>query len=225
MQMADQVDASKAYDSKDFMLAEYHYHMEEFRRSKQLGEARLNLFLTIATAVLGGSGLIVGYLERNSVLPPQYLIILFFAYLATIMFGSLTLLRIIHRDIVSTKELQALNRIRRYFVNMDCSLLSYLQYIPYDNEPKTEWKWSVGGLAENVVLTNALLAAIMTYILAEIELLEWIKWFAGLFAFIVVLFLQVRHVKGQYCDAMQKADTESKYPHQPKSNSIEKEIL
>jgi hypothetical protein len=47
--MANQDDYAKQKDSIEFMVAEYEHHAAEFRRSEELGESRMNLFLTIVT--------------------------------------------------------------------------------------------------------------------------------------------------------------------------------
>ena len=86
--MTNPNDTDNQFDSKDFMLAEYQNHLEEYRRSEQLGEARLNLFIAIATAVLGGSGLLIGS-DVLGLRSTDLLILLLFAYLATLMFGIL----------------------------------------------------------------------------------------------------------------------------------------
>jgi hypothetical protein len=212
--------------SKDFMLAEYGYHLEEYRRSEQLGETRLSLFLTIVTAVLGGSGLIAVYSTKDSIWTPETWYILFFAYLATFLFGLLTLLRIIHRNIESTKNLHALNRIRRYFVDKDYdSLVPFLTYFPYDDQPQREWRWIHGGLAENVVLTNALLASITTFAFAEIKKKDFIIWHGiliAIFVFFILLYLQVLYVKWRYQDFMKEQQGKSKYPDPTKLNSKER---
>jgi hypothetical protein len=159
----------------EIMKIELKNHLEEFRRSEQLGESRLNIYLTIVTVILGGSGYLFytstkGGLDLQN-LHPEDLWLLFFALLATLMFGILTLLRMVHRNLVSSQELRAANRIRWYFFEKEQDILKkkYLEYWPCDDLPVREWKWKNGGLVENVVLINAFLAAIILVVFAEIK--------------------------------------------------------
>lgn len=84
-----------------------------------------------------------------------------------LIFGIFTLVRIVHRNLVSHEELRAAGRIRRYFVDKDPEIARYLYYEPYDDKPfrKKEWKdiasIGTGGLVETVMLINSFIAAIL----------------------------------------------------------------
>jgi hypothetical protein len=168
--MAGSEGHSNSYDSSQIMQAELENHLNEFRRSEQLGENRLNIYLTIVTAVLGGSSFLVYFQTQDGVsdLEQLDLRIIFFACFATLIFGLLTLLRMVHRNLMSHEELRAANRIRRYFVERDQNILKYLRYPPCDDKPIREWKWKNGGLVDTVVLLNSLLVAIIIAILMAI---------------------------------------------------------
>jgi predicted adenylyl cyclase CyaB len=161
---------SRSYDSSQIMLAELQNHIEEFRRSEQLGENRLNIYLAIVTAVIG---FLVYFKTQNP-------LIIFFACLATLIFGVLTLLRMVHRNLISHEEMRAANRIRRYFVDRDHRILKYLKYPPCDDEPAREWKWKNGGLVDTVVLLNCLLVAIIIATLMALRSSTWSDWFVAL---------------------------------------------
>jgi hypothetical protein len=202
--MAGSEGNSKSYDSSQMMLAELQNHLEEFRRSEQLGENRLTIYLTIVTAVLGGSGFLVYFQVQDgtSKLTQIDLRIIFLACLATLIFGVLTLLRMVHRNLISNEELRAANRIRMYFVERDRNILEYLQYTPNDDKPIREWKWKNGGLVDTVVLLNALLVAIiMATIVALMSLncrSDSFIAFAGISGFLAAWTIQILFVKNEY---------------------------
>jgi hypothetical protein len=211
--MAGSEGNSKSYDSSQIMQAELQNHLEEFRRSEQLGENRLTIYLTIVTAVLGGSGFLVYFQVQDgaSKLTQIDLRIIFLACLATLIFGVLTLLRMVHRNLISNEELRAANRIRMYFVERDRDILKYLQYTPNDDKPIREWKWKNGGLVDTVVLLNALLVAIiMATIVALMSLncrSDSFIAFSGISGFLAAWIIQILFVKNEYGKARNKIET------------------
>lgn len=144
-----------------FLLAEYKRHNEHFLYSEELGERRVNFFLTLVTAVVGALAI-----REEGILVDEKVDDLFFAALgALLIFGWVTLVRLIRRNLASTRELRAMGRLRRYFIDNDQSIETYLFYGAYDDSPVREYKWKAlfsfgtGGLVQTVSVVNSLLFA------------------------------------------------------------------
>jgi hypothetical protein len=235
-QMEGQKGDSKQKGSIDFMLAEYEHHLAEFRRSEELGESRMNLFLAIVAAVFTGGAFAfmkaISGKDETGIDPHVIYLIIFCALCVTLLFGYVTLVRLVHRNLVSTQELRASGRIRRYFWDKYPEIRNYLYYKPYDNRPvrKLGWKLSKpfstfkrGGLVETIILLNAIIAATLIAIAALIiaKLLvakadtgqEWLEWphIVGIlssivFGFCFAIIWQVNFVKNEYYAGRPKED-------------------
>jgi hypothetical protein len=135
------------------------------------------------------------------------------------MFGILALSRTVRRNLVSSGELRAANRVRRYFVDRDRSIPRYLYYGPYDDRPIRELHLR-GGLVETVMLINALLSAVLVFTFEEIMLLplsncsgvEWFNLGVGFYSFLGACVIQYIFVKVKYEKDMQKAKKEARFP-------------
>lgn len=238
--MGDQKDDAKQKGSLDFMLAEYQHHLAEFRRSEELGESRVNLFLAIVAAVFtGGAFAFIKAISDGGTELPSYVIylVVFCALCVTLLFGYVTLVRLVHRNLVSSEQLRASGRIRKYFWVNYPEIRDYLYYKPYDNRPvrKLEWKLSEplktfkrGGLVETIMLVNAIIAAtlIATAALTIIDLpvaktfisQSWISWLriigivSGMaYGFYIALIRQFSFVENRYRTGEPKKD-EIKFP-------------
>jgi hypothetical protein len=209
--MDDQKANDQRRHSEDFLLAEYQHLMNSFWQSEEVGESRVNFFITLTTAVItalvaiGGNGIPV---QDGEVDP-----IFFWALVASLLFGVVTLGRIIHRNLESHKYLRAANRIRRYFADRDQAILRYLYYGPYDDQPqrKKEWKkWykifslGTGGLVEMVALMNSLIVAALFALLiiwvfgnatSPIQVTIYLLGFVG---GIAAWIIQSRYVRRRY---------------------------
>ena len=212
------------------MQFELQNHLEEFRRSEELGETRLNIYLTIVTAILGTSGYIV-YTGTTGSLETQLndLWIIFFAFLATLMFGIITLLRMVHRDLYSSQKLRAANRIRRYFVERDRGIIRYLEFPPCDDQPPRKWRTKNGGLVMTVLFLNSFLMAIMLALLAKLtslylELNSPLMLFGsvGLLGFLAAARIQYKYATNEYRNEMKNIRRSSICPST--DSSISKEL-
>jgi hypothetical protein len=222
----------KDEDSRDFMLEEFRYHVQELLQRRKQGEVRVNLFITIAGAVLGGTGILVIYSPMTTAnLAVSNHIFFFVSYLAVLIFGIFTLFRMIRRNLDIEKEIRALNRIRRYFFELDSKINRYIRYEslndespfdqPYDDEPARTWKLRDiftpinGGLIEMVVLINSFLMAIIASIIASILFsnLLFILLLAAL-GFSIAWIFQFLRVKGEYDRAKKKARDNAEFPRE-----------
>lgn len=217
----------KVESSRDFMLEEYKHHFADFERSEEIGEHRVNFFITLVTAVFGAFGVLVGKLifENGDFDITKYYLIINAALLAMLLFGILTLARVIHRNLVSDRELRAMGRIRRYFVEKDPEIYPFLYYKPRDDTParKKEWKdlasFRTGGLVETVMLINSFIAAILMVLIIYPPAKPYDQWMTahpwltafGLSGIISAWTVQFIYVKFRY-DKGRPKKRDIKYP-------------
>ena len=194
--MANQSNGDDRHDSTSFMLAEYNRHSGEFKWSEELGEKRVNFFITFVTAVIGALvALGVFLLDEGRSLFLFYILCPISSFFI-LLFGYVTLVRIVRRNLASHIELRAMGRIRRYFVDRDPPILQYVYYGPRDDSPKRKKNWNdimsfgSGGLAETVALINSLVA--MAFVisamlaLSEVLSVEYIDHIHNVVATVVI---------------------------------------
>lgn len=198
--------------SVDFLLTEYQSHREAFWRSEELGESRVNFFITITTAVLAALAIREEGIWAGGTVDP----IFFYGLGALLLFGVATLMRLIRRNLVSHEHLRAMGRIRSYFAK-DEQILQYLYYEPRDDRPYRKKEWNqifslgTGGLVETVALVNDLIVAALCALLV-VSFSGWIiGGLLGLVGFIGAWIVQFIYVKWRYDKERPTAD-EIRFP-------------
>jgi hypothetical protein len=186
----------------DLLLAEHREAYAMYRHSEELGERRVNFFITLTTAVIAALAIRVeGVTERGEV------DVLFFMFLpALLLFGVLTLRRIILRNQRSSRQLRAVHRISAYFVKSGSEACAHLEF--FDPERQSfgrERKWSQlftagnGGLAETVSLMNALLLSFLVgLIVYETAKDETAAFLAGAGALVAAWVIEFALIKRAY---------------------------
>ncbi len=167
--------------SVQFLIEEYKHFSESFWKNEELGERRLNFYMTLYTAVLAG---IVGLITSNSD-PFQFKSIVSFALLGVLIFGIFTYLRMIKRDKVTEEYKRIIKHLRQQIwsaTSEDASKYS----LPFNPNPKRILK---GGLVETVSVMNSLLIAIICGL--------WIGygegWVVILISFLIAFGLHIGH--------------------------------
>jgi hypothetical protein len=165
--------------SAEFMLEEFRQSLNSFWKTEELGEKRVEFFITLTSAVFGGLLLLDRIASGASL---AALAVLF-------LIGQLLLLRILRRNVLSHEYLRAAGRVRMYFAERSPGLSEYMFSTPGDSRPvrgpkpgpaaaraKRAWVTALtpktGGLAELVSLVNSLLVGAFAG-LAIWCLLEW----------------------------------------------------
>jgi hypothetical protein len=160
--------------SKEILLADFRYVSECFWRNEELGDRRVNFFITLTTAVIGASVVLVR--EDISKLSDRVVAVFFLALAALLLFGILTLVRMIRRNLETDKYKLRQDRLRLYFAVRDPNIREHLAFDPYKPIPgrKKEWEWmrlhevlsfGRGGLVETVALVNCMIAAMFSALL------------------------------------------------------------
>ncbi len=180
--------------SESFLLEEYKQVLDSFWRSEELGERRVNFFITLTTAVVAALVAIRG--KEGAVSNGKVDFIFFYGLLSMLVFGGMTLTRIIRRNLESHRYIRAAGRIRKYFTDRDKQVRLHLYFEPRDDKPIREKKWKeiisagTGGLIETVALVNSLIVAALGAM--------WMTWPVGLVSFVVAWIAQFIYVKHRY---------------------------
>ena len=118
---------------KDLLLADHEHFSSMFANSEQAGETRVNWFIGIVTATSGG--LIALFVKQretgNTPLEPSLLFAIAFGALAALLvFGFLTLRRMMLRNASSDRQKRALDQIRQMFQDYFDPQHLLIQYHP-----------------------------------------------------------------------------------------------
>lgn len=183
--------------SVDFLLAEYRYLGDCFWRNEEIGERRVNFFITLVTAAIAALVALATSKEGNLRKDDVYFITVF-ALLALLSFGIVTLLRMIHRNTVTDGYKRAMEMIRSHFRNLDERLQDYQPF-----EKGKPRKLGTGGLVDMVALVNSVILAALCALLAYFHSGLGIV-LSGLVGFIAALIVQFVYVRYRY--DMRKAD-------------------
>jgi hypothetical protein len=158
--MGDRTTNNQQDSLERLFLAEYQHMAESFLDNEELGERRVNFFITLTAAV--PTALIAILRNEISLKNGTVSPIFFIGLVALLLFGVSTLVRVIRRNLQTDKYLQALAAIRKYFVAEDnVEALKYLRFNPYGEEPRHErhkiFSLGTGGLVEMAALINCLI--------------------------------------------------------------------
>lgn len=169
---------------EDFLRAEYEYVTRLLINNEQLGERRIEFFVSLVTAVIGVSGLIgasdimnfdiIGAENKTRMIA----IIILISIGTIVPFGFITLERIIRRNLETDEYKAKLDKIRRYFIERDKSIADYVAFDPYIQYSRTK-KWSelfsfgVGGFAETIRLINSIISGLFFGILVLAFKVSW----------------------------------------------------
>lgn len=113
-----QATAQESY-SKEFLLEEYRHFAESFWRNEEVGEKRINFFITLVTAVIAG---LVALATKSEI---DVYPIAVFALVVLLFFGIVMLKRMIKRDTVTDEYKLAMDMIRSRFRNWGDRLQDY----------------------------------------------------------------------------------------------------
>jgi len=180
--MIDENNANEA--SVRFLLAEFANVESERLRLKSEAIQRLNFFLTVTSAVLGGLLLFTQFKSTINV-KFEYVAIIALGFLSII--GWQTFRFVVQRDINTDLILRAGGRIRRFFVDNDPAIKPYLMWEDHD-EPTGYVLKNDSAIRRTNQTTLALLLSLMVGIIVSL-FLDGLLIFSvvGLFSFVGML--------------------------------------
>ncbi len=165
-------------DDEKLLLAEYKHFSDSFWKNEEVGERRVNFFVTLSAAVFAG---IVALIETAGGFNEGIKKTTTLALVGLLLFGVITFIRILRRNQV-TDEYKKITEYLRKQMKLRSSNLSDYE-LPLLSSKR---KMHLGGLAESVALMNS-------FILAVIILLWFDKscgWLIAIAAFLVSFVLQ-----------------------------------
>jgi ADP-ribose pyrophosphatase YjhB (NUDIX family) len=139
--------------AKDFLLEEYRAFSQSLSESEKIGETRVNWFIGIVTAGVGG---LVKILADDKIHGWPLRIIIAAGLIGLLAFGYVTFWRIVKRNKRTDELIAALDRIRKIFRDHFKEPL-LAQYAPFQKRRGDDRAF--GGLADLVLTINSLLAA------------------------------------------------------------------
>lgn len=171
--------------SKEFLLADYKYLCDSFWKNEETGEKRVQFFITLVTAVLAAlATLFPKAIEKNCM--HDVLGIILFTLVALIIFGVITLLRIVKRNEVTDGYKKDLDEIRQRFKDFFDKSGALSGYEPFRGSTKDKYPIrKIGGLAHTVAAINSVIlaaVAVLVFLMAPFSILT-----ASLLACIVFL--------------------------------------
>jgi len=199
----------------DFLLAEYNELNGEVNRLRDEGMKRLNFFITMTTSVLGGLAILSGW---RTISTYQFHLIAIVALLFLLIVGWGTFRFSIYRDIDIDFQIRSIARIRRYFINLDPSIHTFLSEGKDDDEPtryitgenvstfRTTTHTIISlffsatiGLVVNMFLDNVLTSIVI-----------------GLVGFPLVFFVIDNYIKSMFKKALENAKKSMQFPKNQK---------
>lgn len=178
--------------SVDFLLAEHQYLGDCFWRNEEIGERRVNFFITLVTAAIAALVALATSKEGNLRKDDVYFLTVF-ALLALLSFGIVTLLRMIHRNTVTDGYKRAMEMIRSRFRDWDDMRLE--DYYPFKSGKAR--KLGTGGLVDMVALVNSVIVTAFCALFA-FSYPEWTIWLVALLGLITAWIGIFNYLRNRY---------------------------
>jgi len=184
-----------------FLLEEYRYFSDWFKRSEETGEKRLNFFITLVTAIIA---VIMTFITSTTEFPEilsTFTPIIISLLLSLLVLGMLTFGRIIKRNKTSDGYKKDIDRIRSFF---KAKYKEELQDYEFYHEIKGR-KILTGGVADVIISMNSILFAITVLFITFtftllLRILLFILSFFGIF--IISQYIALIQYYKNYIDLM-----------------------
>ena len=152
-------------DGVKFLLTEYSEVFEEYRRVREEGVRRLQFFVTLVTAILGGLVILFQFVGSSWIVFQISSIIFVFILL---VLGWDIFRYLLSRDRSSDFNMRAMGRIRRYFVDHNLEISDYLVW-DADDEPSffINPKRHISPIITTMVIFMSVLGAFMVGVLSS----------------------------------------------------------
>jgi hypothetical protein len=185
-----------------FMLAEFTNLQEFTKQSMTIEDKRIDVFLTLSSALLAGLGL----LSQTGIDKQSFLFIGLGSALGLFAIGILIFQQVLHLDILIVDYVRNLNRIRFYFTEKAPHVRPYLFLPTTHNYPKYDWQSSsrripmvINGLAAGVS------AAIASVVFRQSVSLDFFAILVAGIIFVVTYLLHNYYAKRIFSQAENKA--------------------
>lgn len=199
----------EASSSIEFLLAEFQEMNEQLRRQNDEGLHRLNFFIALTTSILAS---LVALTEFSSILPEIFQVVSIGALIFLLIIGLGMHQFMLKRGVRNDRNVRAINRIRRFFVDQNPRILPYL-ILPTHDEPTG---WITNNRSSNRSTTQIIVALIFALLIGLVLNLTVSQWSitisAGVLGFIVGYQLLRIYANKQYKLAADEARREMRFP-------------
>ena len=141
------------------LLEEYKHLTDSLKENETMGERRLQFLFTLVTAAFGG---IAALMQLGRATPPVAVSVLA-GFVLLFLFGLVTLERIVKRNVATDRYIDALNKIRGYFIMAEGTERYRQAFELYSEASKTRkhpglFSLRPGGLAQGTAVINSVVA-------------------------------------------------------------------
>lgn len=182
-------------DSTEFLLQEFDHISKSIIGNEEFGEKRVTFFTSLTTIVTG----LFGFID---IINNKSVFFLFLAWIFLLLFGIMTLKRIIRRNISTDEHKDQLDKIRQYFLKKDKAILNYLSFRPTGYNQRKRKSIEIinlgnGGYTETVSLLNSIITGLILFVGISFINSEMIviNLIAGFFGFVISWIIQFWYVK------------------------------
>ncbi len=175
----------------EFMLTEYQALNEARGRVLERGQTYVNLFLTITS----GFAAFIAILSQIVTKKESFFLISSPFLLVLLLLGLVSYIRIIDRNISITRIDRGINRIRRFFVDIEPRIQRFLLYPPHDDTPKyaSPGLGRIGLHTIIGVINSAVLTALFNIAIPALFIRPIVTWLNTLISIILFLISILLH--------------------------------
>jgi len=200
--------------SVQFVLEEFGHLEAERLRLKGEAVQRLNFFLTLTSALLGGLVLLG---QSSALVRLEYVTLITLLFLSII--GWYTLEYTIGRDINTDRVLRAGARVRRYFTDNDAAIRDYLMWPDHDGP--------TGYITHNDSAIRRTIGTVLSFLLASaigllasiIKLVSTASTIVGIVSFVTLLVGFELYANRRFKQAVREAEAERLHPRRSESET------
>ncbi len=197
--MATQDSPSSSEQIVSFMLAEYELLTDARASTIAQNENRLNFFIAVTS---GSAALIAFFTNEGTLHDIAFRSITLFVMFLLFLFGLVTSKRLIEGTISIVTYTRGLNRVRRYFSNIDRGIVDYLILPINDDVPQfgavgflTSKGSGVNLTVVPILVSSALIAFIIAITLDLIGISLWFVTATGFVSFFLALIAHYLYYK------------------------------
>lgn len=196
----------------DFLIAQYSEINQETRRLRSEGLNRLNFFIAITSAVIGG----LVFLSQGSSTSSNSFLLISGALLFLLFIGLDAFRFAISRDINTDFNIRATGRIYRFFADRDPSIEKYQTWQDHDEPTKWVTK-NTSGIRRAVQSILSLLSALIVGLTVALFIYDLhLLIVISIAAFITTFFILRGYASRQYRNACEAAHKAVRFPQDKK---------
>ncbi|MCK5312255.1 MAG: hypothetical protein KAJ62_09100 [Desulfobacteraceae bacterium] len=165
-------------EDEKLLLAEYEHFSASFWKNEEVGEKRVNFFITLTTAVIAG---LIALSTNDHCTDLEIRQIVSVALSGLFLFGLVTFFRILKRNRVTDEYKDIIKYLREQLKERSITLSEYK--IPFREK---ETKLFRGGLTDTVAVVNSFIIAVIT----SLWFGDKLGWIIVIASFSIIFYIQ-----------------------------------